>query len=96
MNSDDIFHCPRCQNALKMPAWLWVKREQRKSGGGYSITFSSSDTLPCPACGHKILIEDITKPGKAKGWLSEIADYLGIGLGILAIFLLILLVKSCL
>lgn len=98
MNSDDVFQCPKCRSALKIPAWLWVKREQRKSGG-YSITISSDDTpsrntLACPSCGHEIPIEDITKPRKAKGWLSEIADLLGIGVGILVIVLLILLVKS--
>lgn len=96
MNSDDIFHCPRCRNALEIPAWLWVKREQRKSDGGYSITFSGSDVLPCPSCGHEIPIEDITKPVKAKGCLSEIADLLGIAIAILVIVLLILLVRSCL
>ena len=50
--------------------------------------------MACPSCGHEIPIEDITKPSKAKGWLSEIADLLGIGVGILVIVLLILLVKS--
>jgi len=75
---------------MQIPAWLWVKREIRKSGGP-SITISSDaspsgNTLRCPACGHKIPIDDITKPVGKKGCTAMIAILSGIGLGAWSLF----------
>ena len=85
MNPDEIFHCPKCRNAMQIPAWLWVKRELRKSGGP-TVTISSDDspgsgTLRCPSCGHKIPIEDIINPVAKKGCMGMIAVMAGLGFG---------------
>lgn len=64
-------NCPKCHQALNLPAQLEVMMEVHKGGGGY-IAFGDPDRqLPCPHCGQGIRVGDIIEgkfSPKPAGW----------------------------
>ena len=48
---------------LQLPEGVALAREIAKQGGDF-MGFTQADSIPCSACGHRISMDDIVKPGR--------------------------------
>jgi hypothetical protein len=90
MSATREFKCPDCKRTLYKSDAMMVLSEVHQSGGSY-MAFGSVDSIPCPACGRSMGVQDVIagRYDRKPGPLSVIAVL--VVLGVAGFFVL----KSC-
>ena len=92
MNASREFFCPRCRKSLTMSDAIHMLARVQRSGDDY-IASVTVETIPCPACGQAMRVEDIIS-GKHDYRAPAVQGMIGFVFAILIIGELIYLVAS--